>query len=275
MKLLHRVILVQALILAAGLAAAAELRVATLNCRLYFDPALPHAGRVASEDPLTPEDYAGKTQNLAALIQGFDVVALEETGGRAEVSRLGAAAGYEWRWTAGHDTYTGEEVGLLVGPNWKAGRAVRVASLELLSKHELVGLVSKQDGSRVAVLVVHHVRPSSNGDKHARELVAVRQWALDWLNQNPGTTLVVVGDTNDTHNAPGSSIYGFGQEIADRLNFAPTHVDGLLLDRIVLAGEGRFASGDILPPPYGRRPNRRALALWTDHFRVGAVIATR
>jgi hypothetical protein len=270
-----KLLLLLTILLSAAVLGAAELRVASLNCRLYFDPAISHPGRVASENPLAPDEYVEKTRNLASLIQGFDAVALEETGGGAEIQKLAASAGCDWRWVRGNDTYTGEEVGLLLGPRWRAGAAVRVPALRLLSKHLLVGLVSQEDGSRVAVLVVHHVRPSSNGDKHARELAAVRDWALGWLAQNPGCTLVVVGDTNDTHSVPGSSIYGFGMEIADRLGFAPTHCENLLLDRVVLAGAGRFVNGDILRPPYGRRPNQRALALWTDHYRLGAVIETR
>ncbi|MDD2765770.1 MAG: hypothetical protein PHE83_17545 [Opitutaceae bacterium] len=263
------------LLLAAAAQQAAELKVASLNCRLYFDPRIAHAGQVASQHPLTPEQYEAKTINLATLVTGYDAVALAETGGPTEIAHLAAATGTEWRHVPGRDHYTGEEVGVLVGRRWRAGPAVRVPSLHLLSKHALVGLVSREDGSRAAILVVHHVRPSSNGTKHAAELAAVRAWALAWLAENPGCTLVVAGDTNDTGSKPGSSIYGFGAEIADQLGFAPTHVENLLLDRIVLAGAGHFAGGDILRPPYARRPNQLALALWTDHFRLAAIIETK
>ena len=88
------------LVLAAA-ALAAEVRIATQNCFLLFDPAIDHRGKVDDEQRMTSSQYATKLGNLASMLKGFDVVAIQETGGQAEISALAARSGLSWLWTKG------------------------------------------------------------------------------------------------------------------------------------------------------------------------------
>ena len=106
-------------ILAATVSVAAEIKVATLNCFLLFDPRIEHRGKLDDEQRMSVAQYHEKLGNLSALIRGYDVVGIQETGGRAEVDALAAKAGMQGLWVKGDDTATGQEVGLLYKlPGW-------------------------------------------------------------------------------------------------------------------------------------------------------------
>jgi hypothetical protein len=81
------------LLLAATVSAAAEVKVATLNCFLLFDPRIDHRGKLNDEQRMSLDQYNEKPGNLASLMRGYDVVGIQETGGRAEVDALAAKAG--------------------------------------------------------------------------------------------------------------------------------------------------------------------------------------
>jgi hypothetical protein len=77
-------------LLAATVSVAAEIKVATLNCFLLFDPRIEHRGKLDDEQRMSVAQYNEKLGNLSSLIRGYDVVGIQETGGRAEVDALGA-----------------------------------------------------------------------------------------------------------------------------------------------------------------------------------------
>ena len=81
------------LLLAATVSVAAEIKVATLNCFLLFDPRIEHRGKLDDEQRMSLAQYNEKLGNLSSLMRGYDVVGIQETGGRAEVDALAAKAG--------------------------------------------------------------------------------------------------------------------------------------------------------------------------------------
>ena len=112
-------------LLAATVSVAAEIKVATLNCFLLFDPRIDHRGKLDDEQRMSVAQYNEKLGNLSSLIRGYDVVGVQETGGRAEVDALAARAGMQGLWAKGSDTATGQEVGLLHKlPGWTVTSAV-------------------------------------------------------------------------------------------------------------------------------------------------------
>jgi hypothetical protein len=68
------------LILAATVSVAAEIKVATLNCFLLFDPRIDHRGKLDDEQRMSVTQYNEKLGNLSSLIRGYDVVGVQETG---------------------------------------------------------------------------------------------------------------------------------------------------------------------------------------------------
>jgi hypothetical protein len=158
-------------------AIAADVRVATLNCFLLFDPRIDHRGKVDDEERMTLQQYDTKLTNLGSLLKGYQVVGLQETGGRKEIADLAERAGMEWAWTQGTDTATGQEVGLLYKlPLWKVTSRGRVPDLDrVVSKHLLVEAAA--GNQRILFLVVHLIRPIGNQLlKHKAQLTAVGAW---------------------------------------------------------------------------------------------------
>lgn len=258
-------------VLSVAAAIAAELKVGTLNCYLLFDPAVQHPGELDEKERMTPEEYQEKLSNLTSLMSGYQVVALEETGGQAEVAALAKAAGMNWVWTRGKDTATGEEVGLLyLLPAWKMVAHGRVGELDaVVSKHLLVTLTCDED--RVCFLVVHLIRPiGAQYGKQARQIEAIAAWAAAVQKREPKATIVILGDTNNSLTQAGTSLFGIGREANELDQFAPTHLIGKCFDRLVLVGSGRWNSIEVKRPPYGKRPNNVLKRIWTDHFFVGA-----
>ena len=98
------------LLLAATVSVAAEIKVETLNCFLLFDPSIEHRGKLDDEQRMSLAQYNEKLGNMSSLIRGYDVVGIQETGGRAEVDALAARAGMKGLWARGNDTATGQEV---------------------------------------------------------------------------------------------------------------------------------------------------------------------
>ena len=116
---LRHAVRILSIVLLATIACAADIKVATLNCLLLFDPTIDHRGKVDEEQKMTEAQYAEKLGNLASLFKGYQVVALQETGGGSEISALASRSGMSWLWASGKDTATGEEVGLLHRlPGW-------------------------------------------------------------------------------------------------------------------------------------------------------------
>lgn len=267
MKTLRHVALFLVLAVAA---LATDLKIGSLNTYLFFDPSVDHAGKVEDVNRMTAQQYQSKIANLATFTKGYHVVALQETGGRAEVTALSAAAGMSWAWTKGKDTATGEEVALLYHlPGWKVASKGRVAELDrVVSKHLLVLATREKD--RVYFLVVHLLRPiGTQAEKQAKQREAIGAWVTGLLQRETGATVVVLGDTNTSEK---QSLYGVGREAGELNNFAATHITGKCYDRLVVAGVGKWTGVEILKPPYGKKPNDANKRVWTDHFFVGATL---
>jgi hypothetical protein len=253
-------------------ALAADLKVGSLNCYLYFDPDIDHRGKVDDANRMTAEQYRTKTANLATLTKGYDVVALQEAGGKAEVTALAIATRMSWAWSQGNDTATGQEVGLLYNlPAWTVTSKGRVAALDrVVSKHLLV--LATHGNDRVYFLAVHLIRPiGAQADKHDKQRAAISEWLKEQVAREPAATVVVPGDTNNSNRAP---LYGIGREVGELNGFAPTHLGGKAFDRLVVAGAGSWSAVEIRKPPYGTKPNDGNKRVWTDHYFVGATLRT-
>jgi hypothetical protein len=262
-----------AYLLLAAAALATELKIGTLNCYLLFDPAIQHSGKLDDEKRMSSAEYQTKLSNLASLIKGYQVVALQETGGRDEVTALAKAAGMLWAWTKGKDVATGEEVALLYDlPGWKVTSEGRVGELDrVVSKHLLV--LATRGTDRIYFLAVHLIRPiGAQAEKQARQRTAIGGWMAEEVARDPGASVVVLGDTNDSDANPGPSLYGIGREAGELDGFAATHLIGKCFDRLVLAGVGNWTAIEIIRPPYGKRPNDSNKRVWTDHFFVGTTL---
>jgi endonuclease/exonuclease/phosphatase family metal-dependent hydrolase len=154
-------------------------------------------------------------------------------------------------------------------PGWVVTSKGRVADLDrVVSKHLLVQ--ATKDKAKVYVLAVHLLRPiGAQQDKQAAQRAAIGAWATDLLAREPGATVVILGDTNNTDRQP---LYGIGREAGELNNFAATHLTNKCYDRLVVAGAGTWQSVEVKRPPYGPRPNDANKRVWTDHFFVGAVL---
>lgn len=251
-------------------ALAVDLKIGTLNCYLFFDPAIDHPGKVDDQSKMSATEYRTKIANLATLTKGYQLIALQETGGRAEVTALANAAGMSWLWAKGKDTATGEEVAILHKlPGWKVTSMGRVGELDrVVSKHLLA--IATQDKRRVYVLAVHLLRPiGAQADKHARQREAIGAWASALTAREPGAAVVIIGDTNASEK---KSLFGVGREAGELNAYAPTHLTGKCYDRLVVAGAGTWAGIEIVRPPYGPRPNDGNKRVWSDHYFVGATL---
>ena len=261
---------VSLLLLLTVTAIAAELKVGSLNCYLLFDPAIDHRGKVDDANRMTPEQYRTKVANLATLTKGYELVSLQEIGGREEVTALAKAAGMSWAWTQGKDTATGQDVAVLHNlPGWTVSSKGRVAELDrVVSKHLLVLATKGQE--RVYFLAVHLLRPiGPQAEKQAKQREAIGAWATGLLSRDPGATVLVVGDTNFSDR---KTLYGVGREAGELNAFAATHLTNKCYDRLVVAGVGEWAGIEVLRPPYGPRPSDANKRVWTDHYFVGATL---
>lgn len=250
--------------------AASGLRIGTLNCYLLFDPGIEHPGKVDNENKMTAEQYQTKVANLATLLRGYQIVALQETGGREEISALGKAAGMSWLWTRGRDTATGQEVGILHNlPGWKVTPKGRVAELDrIVSKHLL--LHASRERESVYVLAVHLLRPiGAQAERQASQRQAIGGWARMLSEREPGAVVVIAGDTNFSDR---QTVYGLGRDAGELNRYAPTHLAGRCFDRLVAIGPSSWSNIEIRRPPFGTRPNDANKLLWTDHYFVGAVL---
>lgn len=268
-KILRRIAL---FLLVAGAVFGADLKVGTLNCYLLFDPAIDHRGKVDDDNRMSSAQYQQKLTNLATLTKGYDVVALQEIGGKSETAALAKAAGFSWAWTQGRDTATGQEVALLHNlPSWQVTSKGRVAELDrVVSKHLLVLATKGQE--RVYFLAVHLLRPiGAQQQKQEGQRKAIGAWAEGLLARESGATVVILGDTN---NSSRESLYGLGNDAGELNGYASTHLTNKCYDRLVVAGNAKWLGIEVLRPPYGRKPNDANKRVWTDHYFVGAVLRT-
>jgi hypothetical protein len=252
-------------------AQAADLRVATLNCFLLFDPAIEHPGKLDEERALTSEEYQRKIENLISLTNGYEVIGLQETGGRSEIEAMAKVGGYQWAFAKGKDTYTGQEVGALYKlPGWKISGIGRVGALDkLLSKH--LAFTATKDGETIHFLVVHLIRPiGKQEEKHQQQVAAITQWADGLRQLHTKDTIVILGDTNSDR----TPLLSIGTEAGAQNRWAATHLTGKAFDRLV-ALNGSWSAVEVKRPPYGKKPNDLNKRLWTDHFLLGATLSTR
>lgn len=257
-------------LLAAVAALAGQLRIGTLNCYLMFDPAIEHPGKVDDANRMTAEQYRTKVANLATLLRSYQIVALQETGGREEIAALGKAAGMSWLWTRGRDTATGQEVGILHQlPGWKVTPKGRIAELDrIVSKHLL--LHASRERESIYVLAVHLLRPiGAQAERQARQRQAIGEWARTLAEREPGAVVVIAGDTNFGDR---QSVYGLGRDAGELNRYAATHLAGRCFDRLVVIGPGSWSNVEVRRPPFGPRPNDLNKLLWTDHFFVAATL---
>lgn len=242
------------------------LDVATLNCLFLVDPSRPPEGQLNAERP-SPEVYATKLENLAGLAKGPDLVAIEEVGSGIEAAALASHMGaYSVRFAQGTDTYTGQDVAVLVAsrPTLKVRSSGRVPTLGILSKHLLVSL--EDGGKRFDVLAVHLIRPiGKNAEKHAKQLEAIRAWVETQQARSPNTTVIVLGDFNN----PDKDLLPFADS-GRETNFAATHLTGKAFDRIFTTG--KLSAVEIVRPPLPKRPNELLKASWTDHYLLKAKV---
>lgn len=257
----------------AAAALAVDIKVGTLNCLLLFDPKIEHRGKVDNEQKMTPQEYQAKLANLTTLMRGYEVVGLQETGGKSEIAALAKVAGMSWAWERGNDTATGEEVGLLYRlPGWTVSSKGRVPELDrLVSKHLLVE--AKKGTHRVLFLVVHLLRPmGTQEEKHKQQIAAIGAWMTQQTAADPKAAVVVLGDTNSTLTEKGASLFGVGVEAGDLSGFKATHLTNKAYDRMVVTGAGKWTNVEIRKPPYGNRPPAPVKRVWTDHYFLGAVL---
>lgn len=266
-KILRRLAL---FLLTVGAVFATDLKVGTLNCYLLFDPSIDHRGKVDDDNRMSSAQYQQKLTNLATLTKGYDVVALQEIGGKTETAALAKAAGFSWAWTQGRDTATGQEVALLHNlPSWQVSSKGRVAELDrVVSKHLLFLATKGQE--RVYFLAVHLLRPiGAQQQKQEGQRKAIGAWAKGLLARESGATVVILGDTN---NSSRESLYGLGNDAGDLNGYAPTHLANKCYDRLVVAGNANWIEIEVLKPPYGRKPNDANKRVWTDHYFTGATL---
>jgi hypothetical protein len=269
-KTLRRIAL---FLLIVGVALGADLKVGTLNCYLLFDPAINHRGKVDDDNRMTSAQYQQKLTNLATLTKSYNVVALQEIGGKTETAALAKAAGLSWVWAQGRDTATGQEVALLHNlPSWQVTSKGRVAELDrIVSKHLLVLATKGQE--RVYFLAVHLLRPiGAQQQRQEGQRKAIGAWAQKLLARESGATVVILGDTN---NSSRESLYGVGSDAGELNGYAPTHLTNKCYDRLVVAGNGKWIGIEVLKPPFGRKPNDANKRVWTDHYFVGAALVLK
>jgi endonuclease/exonuclease/phosphatase family metal-dependent hydrolase len=135
--------------------------------------------------------------------------------------------------------------------------------------------------------------------RRAAEAVAVRVWANDWLQQQPGGSLVVVGDLNDGPDAGTTQIlYGPPDQslkkpdkgdpwrLVNLARFLPSpetafsrlyHGRGELIDHILASTNLARRNVEIAidtthVTSIGDQPSRRRRAVWPDHAPVIASI---
>jgi hypothetical protein len=257
-------------LLATASALAVDLKVATFNAYLYFDPTVQHVGQVDDQERMTPAQYAEKTANLMGMTRGIDIVGLQEVGGRVEVENLARVGGYSWGFAKGNDTFTGQNVGILYRlPGWRVSVDGRVGALDrLISKHVL--MTAEMGSTRLKVLVVHLIRPiGAQQAKHDAQIKAISEWATGVSAREPKTVLVVLGDMNDTRKA---ALFPGSREANELVRYAGTHNDGRPYDRMAVFGPGSWSEVVLKAPPYGNKPNKSLLRVWTDHRLLGATL---
>ena len=247
-------------------AALADLSVSTLNCYFLFDPARPEKTQLADKGPTT-EQYPKKIENLSSLIQGLEVIGLQEIGSDKEARDLANKAGkYRVYFVQGKDTFTGQDVATLVKDDSRINviSAQRNAALGSLSKHIVVLLT--EGGTRYAILNVHLIRPiGQNKAKHELQLKAIESWIAATKSSDSQTVIIVLGDFNETRKAMLPL-----QETGELTAYAPTHLASENYDHIFTSG--RLKAVEIIRPPYAKRPSDDAKMIWTDHFLVKANI---
>jgi hypothetical protein len=148
-------------------------------------------------------------------------------------------------------------------PGWTVISKGRVGALDkIVSKHLLV--LATHEKERVYFLAVHQLRPiGAQAEKHDRQLAAIGEWVKEQLAREPGATVVVLGDTNNSNRAP---LYGIGHEVGELNGFAATHLSGKAFDRLVVAGPGSWSAVEIRKPPYGTKRNDGNNRVWTAIF---------
>ena len=103
-------------------------------------------------------------------------------------------------------------------PGWVVTSKGRVAELDrIVIKHLFIQ--ATKDKTKVYVLAVHLLRPIGAQADKQRE--AIGAWATGLLTREPGATVVIAGDTNNTDRQP---LYGIGREVGELNNFAATHI---------------------------------------------------
>ena len=197
---------------------------------------------------ISPRTAETHRTNLSTLTKGYNVIALQETGGKTEAAALAKAAGFSWVWTQGRDTATGQEVALLHNlPSWQITSKGRVAELDrVVSKHLLVLATKGQE--RVYFLAVHLLRPiGAQQQKQESQRKAIGAWVQGLLARESGATVVILGDTN---NGSRESLYGLGNDAGELNGYASTHLTNKCYDRLVVAGNANWNEIEVLKPPY-------------------------
>ncbi len=268
------------------------LLITTLNCYLFFG-----GGNQTNREfnqPRNTQDYWKKTSNLVSLLPTNAplLVAFQEVGKLREVEHLAQAAAtrYQHRYqpifVQGKDTFTSENVGAMLCPDFGWGlaeRPERDADLDShLSKHLVLHLTNSV--TSLDVCIVHLLRAlGGEKEKQTQQNEALKLWAEQILSKNPKANVIILGDFNEVKNVGDASasvayLVHDGKPLTDSFTLAGgkirTHADGHAYDRILLSpaivnGESwlKFQSVSAHAHPHGKGADK----LWfTDHFPVTA-----
>ena len=244
-----------------------ELAVSSLNAYFCFSPNYPAGSLKNTPRPETQEEYVRKISNLSTLVNTSSIVGLQEVE-KQSVADLATELKFKQAFVKGRDTYTAQDVGILVSPNVTLSSHGRVKELDkLVTKHLLVK-AKLSDGTKVNILNVHLIRPIGEAaTKHAAQLGVIQTWAETLISQ--GENVIVMGDFNAT----GKEL--LGAQFRDAINEVPSAKTGLFgkaLDHIYVSPSITIKTVQIKQPPYGKKPNDLNKRLWTDHFAVTAVV---
>lgn len=248
---------------------AAEIKVASLNCHRLSAPIPDGSESSRGHGRLTRSEYEQKILNLSSLMEGYDVVALQEVGGAAEISALAVKSGMLAL------PVPDRGIGLIYKlPGWNVRSLGRVDDLEpLVRRHLLVEAV--RDSKRILFLVIHLDRASEvTLPNYRRQVELIGNWMRAETASDPDAVLVVLGDVNSGREVMGASIFGIGSDAGWDRGIRSTHIRGRPMDRMVLAGPAVWKSVEVRSPPFGNRPQAALVRLWTDHFLIGAVLCT-
>jgi hypothetical protein len=153
-------------------------------------------------------------------------------------------------------------------PILPVGGEVQAVQRATVAQHDTrLETQAANDTTKFYVLAVHLlILICAQAEKQSKQREATGTRATALLSREPGATVVIAGDTN---NSDRTFLYGIGA-VAEELNrFVATHHTNKCYHRLV-SRRGQEMGGDgVLWPPYGPRPNNANKRVWREHYFVG------